>query len=229
MRYLGGKARIAKHIIKVLNEYRNTNQVFVEPFVGAANIISKLDGERHAYDNHNELIELYIALQNGWIPPDKVSEETYNKLKTEKDNLALKAFAGFGCSFSGKYFGGYARDNRGDDYCGAAKRTLLKNIKKMADVRFECKDYRELNYRNALIYCDPPYTRTTKYTTGDFDSTAFWEWCRLMSKKGNTIIISEYNAPKDFKCIWSKDIKTELRTKAMGREDRIEKLFTPML
>ena len=104
MRYLGGKARIAKHIVKVLNEYREPNQIFVEPFVGAANIISRMDGERHAYDNHNELIELYKALQNGWIPPSELSETEYDILKNETEKLHLKAFAGFGCSFSGKYF-----------------------------------------------------------------------------------------------------------------------------
>lgn len=228
MRYLGGKARIAKHIVSVLNSYRKENQIFVEPFVGAANIISRMDGERHAYDNHSELIVLYKALQNGWIPPSELTEEEYNNLKYEQEKLYVKAFAGFGCSFSGKYFGGYARDNRGDDYCGAAKRTLLRDIKKMWDVKFECKDYRDIEYTNALIYCDPPYAKTTKYTTGNFDNEAFWQWCRDMQAKGNTVIVSEYNAPEDFKCIWSKDVKLELRSKN-GRENRIEKLFTPMV
>ena len=44
MRYLGGKARMAKDIVSVLNEYRKPNQLFVEPFVGAANIISRMNG-----------------------------------------------------------------------------------------------------------------------------------------------------------------------------------------
>jgi len=228
MRYLGGKARIAKDIVKVLEVFRKPDQLFVEPFVGAANIMSRMSGERHAYDNHNELIELYKALQGGWIPPSELTEVEYNTLKLEAEKLHLKAFAGFGCSFSGKYFGGYARDNRGDDYCGAAKRTLLRDVVKMQNVKFECADYRDLTYNNALIYCDPPYAKTTNYTTGVFDSDTFWQWCRDMQAKGNTVIVSEYNAPDDFECIWSKDVKLELRTKN-GRENRIEKLFTPMV
>jgi DNA adenine methylase len=47
-----------------------------------------------------------------------------------------------------------------------------------------------------------------------------------MTTKGNTVIISEYKAPNDFKCIWEKEVKTEMRTNANGREDRIERLFT---
>ena len=71
--------------------------------------------------------------------------------------------------------------------------------------------------KNALIYCDPPYAGTTKYRFGSFDSNSFWQWCRDMSKKGNTVIVSEYNAPDDFNCIWSKETKTDIRTKANGK------------
>lgn len=227
MMYLGGKARIAKDIVSVLNEYRKPNQLFVEPFVGAANIISRMNGERHAYDNHRELIELYRALQSGWIPPSELTEQESNALKTEEKELHLKAFAGFGCSFGGKYFGGYARNNRGRNYCGDAKRTLLRAIAKMQNVKFGCKDYRDIEYNNALIYCDPPYEKTTKYTTGSFDSNTFWQWCRDMQARGNTVIVSEYKAPDDFECIWSKNVKLGLRTKN-GCEVRVEKLFTPM-
>ena len=97
-------------------------------------------------------------------------------------------------------------------------------MKTLQDVKFDCKDYRELEYENALIYCDPPYANTTEYTVGNFDNKEFWQWCRDMSKT-NTVIISEYIAPDDFKCIWQKKIKTEIRTKINGRENRIEKLF----
>lgn len=138
-----------------------------------------------------------------------------------------KAFAGFGCSWGGKYFGGYARNNRGRNYCNNAKRTLLKDITKMQNVKFGCKDYRDIEYNNALIYCDPPYEKKTEYTTGSFDSNTFWQWCRDMQARGNTVIVSEYKAPDDFECIWSKNVKLGLRTKN-GCENRVEKLFTPM-
>lgn len=38
MQYFGGKARIAKEIVNVLNRYRKQDQTFVEPFCGGINI-----------------------------------------------------------------------------------------------------------------------------------------------------------------------------------------------
>lgn len=225
MRYLGGKARIAKHIVGVLNEYRRPGQMFVEPFVGAANIMCRMQGDRRAYDIHGDLIKMYQALQLGWVPPDELSEARYNALKTEKEEPHLKAFAGFGCSFGGKYFGGYARDNRGDDYCGAAKRALIRDIQKMQGVKFLRRHYQEIECSNALIYCDPPYAGTTGYSSGHFNSGGFWEWCRYMHAQRNTVIVSEYAAPPDFTCIWSTEVRLEMRSRN-GREARVERLFT---
>ena len=47
--------------------------------------------------------------------------------------------------------------------------------------------------------------------------------------KNNFVFVSEYNAPKDFDCIWSKECKTLLDSnKSIEYKDnvRIEKLFT---
>ena len=227
MQYFGGKFKIANDIVKILNYYRKPNQIFVEPFVGAANIVSKMTGERHAYDKHKELITMYKALQNGWIPPTTITKEEYDNIRYDGSD-ELKAFVGFGCSFSGKYFGGYAKNKRGDNFAKNTHNSLLKKMSTMQDVIFECKDYRELDYNNALIYCDPPYANTTKYKIGDFNTQSFWDWCIEMKNKGNIVIISEYVAPQGFECIWSKETKTEIRTKLNGREDRIEKLFKPI-
>lgn len=224
MQYFGGKYKIANDIVNILNQYRKQNQLFVEPFVGAANIVSRMSGERHAYDLHKELINMYKALQNGWIPPTSLTNEEYIEIR-QNGSDELKAFAGFGCSFSGKYFGGYAKNKRGDNFAMNTHNSLLRKISTMKDVKFENKSYLDISYTDALIYCDPPYVNTTKYKIGDFDTEKFWQWCRDMSNKGNTLIISEYIAPDDFKCIWQKEVKTEIRTKENGREDRIEKLF----
>lgn len=223
MQYFGGKSKIAKDIVKVLEQYRKPNQLYVEPFVGGANIISKMSGERQAYDLHKELIGMYKALQKGWIPPNKIDEKDYEIIKKYGVD-ELKAFVGFGCSFSGKYFGGFARNNRTDNYARNAKNSLLRKMETMKNVKFECKDYRELRYTNTLIYCDPPYANTTGYSVGNFDSNEFWQWCREMSKC-NTVIISEYKAPNDFECIWKRKVKTEIRNKYDGKVLRIERLF----
>lgn len=47
MKYMGSKARIAKHILPVMLAYRkDDDQLWVEPFVGGGNIIDKVGGNR---------------------------------------------------------------------------------------------------------------------------------------------------------------------------------------
>ena len=46
--------------------------------------------------------------------------------------------------------------------------------------------------------------------------------------KNNIVIVSEYNMPNDFKCIWSKEITTSMNKNRIGNDDknnRVEKLF----
>jgi DNA adenine methylase len=74
-----------------------------------------------------------------------------------------------------------------------------------------------------LIYCDPPYEGTTKYKDG-FSHTEFWEWCRTKAKEGHQVFISEYNAPNDFKSIYSKEVNSSL-TKETGSKKANEQLF----
>ena len=139
-------------------------------------------------------------------------------------------FVGFNATFGAKYFGGYARGFKADkvtprDLSNEAYRNLMKQIPQIIDVNFLCSDYKNNKYcdlENALIYCDPPYYNTTKYATGIFDHKEFWNWCRKMSKH-NKVFVSEYNAPDDFDCIWSKQVTTGL--KVHKHENRIEKLF----
>lgn len=81
---------------------------------------------------------------------------------------------------------------------------------------------------NALIYCDPPYVDTTKYSTGKFNTNHFWETVREWSQN-NIVFVSEYKAPDDFTAVWQKEIKLAVRSKD-GCEPRTEKLFcyTPL-
>ena len=111
MRYMGGKVRIAKYLVPVLQERLKDKDTFVDLFCGSCNIISAIKApNRIANDLHKELIALHKAVQQGWVPPSVVTEEDYKQAKQAEDHL--KAFIGFGCSFSGKYFGGYARCKR---------------------------------------------------------------------------------------------------------------------
>ena len=189
--------------------------------------MSKILDKRLAYDKHPYLIAMYKELQNGWIPPDTITKEEYYYIKNNKDEKPyLTGFVGFGCSFAGKWFGGYASNSRGDNYCLNSKNSILRKMNTLNDVRFEVADYKDLIFKDSLIYCDPPYQGTTQYgLVGEFDSIEFWETMRMWSQY-NTVIVSEYNAPEDFKCVWQKKTKTEIRNRDNIREDRVERLYT---
>lgn len=125
MQYFGGKVRISKSLSEFLSNQLKENQPFVDLFCGSCNIISKIDGNRLriANDKHYYLIEMWKALQNGFELPDILSEEEYKYIKNNKEkNPYLTGFVGFGCSFAGKWFGGYARNSKGDNYCLRSKK-----------------------------------------------------------------------------------------------------------
>lgn len=89
-------------------------------------------------------------------------------------------------------------------------------------------DYIKLDLRqiNVLIYCDPPYKKSKPYKIsllGKFYHDDFWDWVREQSET-NPVIVSEYIAPDDFICLWSKsDITSNL--KGEGTKTSTEKLF----
>ena len=227
MQYMGGKSRISKQIAEVLNSAIDKDTPFVSLFCGSCAIESKVQADvKILNDKHPYLIAMWQALQNGWMPPDVVTKEEYYRVKANMDeNPALTGFVGFGCSFGGKWWGGYAKDKRGDDYCGQAKRGLLKDLSGVVNATFTCLDYRDVEIPdNAVVYCDPPYVNTTGYTVGQFDTNEFWDYMRQLSKRCD-VYISEESAPDDFECIWSKEkIRTLEKNDNVGRV-KVEKLF----
>ena len=226
MKYQGSKNKIAKHILPIILKDRKERQYYVEPFMGGGNMIDKVDGLRIGNDLNYYLIEMWRALQKGWLPPDEISEAEYKYLKAAQDieDPALVAFAGFCCSFNCKWFGSYAKNKRGDNYAKQSKNGILKQLPKMIGVELYNLDYRELAIPDgSIIYCDPPYRGTAGYMHG-LDHEDFWDWCRYMALiKRHKVYISEYNAPPDFICILEIDHYTTL-TKT-NKDKRVEKLF----
>lgn len=189
MRYFGGKQRISKQLSQYLNLQLKDNQTFVDLFCGSCNIITKIDRNRLriANDKHKYLIEMWKALQEGWMPPQEITREEYQQIKNDKDSQPyLTGFVGFGCSFAGKWFGGYASsDNR--NYCLNAHNSLLNKLQSLQDVKFYNKNYSELNIpKGSLVYCDIPYKNTTPYCrheVGEFNHDKFYQWVRENSDK----------------------------------------------
>lgn len=218
MRYFGGKERLSKHICKFINEtyLKGNDKTFVDLFVGGCSIISKIDSNRKRYanDKNTYLISMWKALQKGWIPPKDLTKEQYMNIKNHKNDydMATVSFVGFGCSFGGKWFGGYANDCSGRNYCLHAHNSTMRKASCVSDVIFTNLDYRNVEIPlGSIVYCDKPYENTCGYNTktnnvDKFNHDIFWQWVRDNSCK-HTILVSEYvnNIPKDFDIVWIKD------------------------
>ena len=201
-------------------------------------------GPRIGSDVCLPLIALYNALQNGWTPPEQVTEADYQQAKSGNCEPYLQAFIGFGCSFAGKWFGGFARGGHGADaptaarslrsnldrnYAANARNSLLKKSVGMSDVRFNHLDYRNTPFKPEgwVIYCDPPYAGTTGYTAAPpYNPAEFWVQCSLWAGAGNVVLVSEYQAPADWTCVLEVATKTDIRNRENQLEPRQERLFS---
>ena len=234
MKYMGSKARIAKYILPIILADRKENQWYVEPFVGGANMIDKVDGKRIGADSNEYLIEALKLIRDCpyCLPKsNKVFKENdYQEIKKCIEcDVAFKGYCGFALSYGGKWWGGWRRDKqRKRDYVSEAFRNAIKQSPKLKGVILNHCHYQDLEIPpNSIIYCDPPYAQTTKYKD-NFDHEEFWQWCRDKTNEGHKVFISEYNAPDDFECVWQKEIVSSL-TKNTGSKTGIEKLFVKNL
>lgn len=232
MKYMGSKASHAKEILSVIfGELAATPSIWVEPFVGGCNMIDKVAPELQRFGNdiNADLIEMFKAVQSGWMPPETITENEYDAIKTcpEQYPKALVAFVAIGCSYSGKWWGGYARGNTNKglprNYCMESRKNLLGQ--NLNNITFTSINYAEMTIPdNAVVYCDPPYVNTTKYKN-TFNHDNFWAWCDSLVSRGVKTFVSEYTAPDGWDCIWSKQVNNTL-VQNTGSKQGVEKLFT---
>lgn len=232
MIYMGSKNRIAKHILPImLKEMQDKGYTtWVEPFVGGGNMIDKVPDcyKRIGYDLNGHVIQAMIDIRD---QPNNLPESfSFDERKHWKlqEPSELYSWACIVTSFGADLMGGYARCKGSDDstYCMRGKRNALKQSPKIKSVEFICKSYRDVKVTNSIIYCDPPYQKTSGYKTGEFNHEEFFEWCREMKSKGNSVFVSEYNAPEDFELVWQGEIKTNFSSQRKEATHKaIEKLF----
>ena len=238
MRYMGSKSRFAKELIPIIQSYiTEDTKGYLEPFVGGANVIDKIKcTNKIGCDIHKQLIALLNkAKDNIDDIPDIISEETYKEVKNNKESYEdwYVGLVGFCASFGAKYFGGYARDSKNDN-SGKWSKQAIENLKKQApslkDIEFKCCNFLNLpkdKIKGYVIYCDIPYKGTSKYSTDSFPYEEFYKWANEMAKY-NTVLVSEYNMPSNFKCIWEKDTKVNFDSNRITANEnckRTEKLF----
>lgn len=196
-----------------------------------------MSNPRYASDANEALITMWKAAQDGFEFPDYVSLDEYSMYKHVKDpSDPMTAFVGFGCSFGGKWFDGYARSSDKNCYASVTKRSIAKKVVKLQGVKFKHQSYTNINVTNCLIYCDPPYANTKQYSAvSKFDNNLFWQTMREWVAKGNVVVVSEYNAPDDFVCVKEMNSPSTMRNgnktnpRMIGQPShsdvRLEKLF----
>ena len=211
--YQGGKKKIGKQIYKIIldieSKLSDTPLPYIEPFCGMCGVLihfAKDDNKLvQACDVNADIIEMWRALQTGWIPSTECSKEYYNKLKESKETSAERGFFGVVCSFGGQFFkGSYRTHTSKHDFIKSGIKGVSEAASIMKNVEFlDSRCYTEFNLSGYLIYCDPPYVNNAISTSTfqNFDHAEFWETMRTWSKN-NIVIISEKEAPDDFKCVW---------------------------
>ena len=239
MKYMGGKSRISKEIVPIIQNVINKRSItnYIEPFCGGCSIVEKIACEnRTASDINPYLIGLFQHLQSGGELLPAVPRELYSEVRENYKKGKYPEWyvgnVGFLASYNGRFFdGGYAKPGyektkhgeRYRDYYRESSDNIKIQISKLDDVRFICADYRDTSAQNAVIYCDPPYANEKQYANSKaFDYSEFWEIMRKWSEK-NYVFISEMNAPEDFVCIWEKSVIRSI--KAADKTRDTEKLF----
>ena len=247
MKYMGSKNRISKDICRVIEQeilQSNaklpitgcvaTSLTWVEPFVGGGNMLMYVSEYRRkiASDVNKYAIDALISIRDhvAELPKNNL-EFTENNYKELRSGCAYrhKGYAGFAFSYGGKWMGGWCRDKTGKrDYVNESYRNALKQSPYLQNVELSVGDYEHIETPYpSVIYCDPPYFDTTKYSNSvsSFNHAVFFDWCRMKASEGHYVFVSEYKAPDDFKCLWSKEITSSL-TANTGHKKGIEKLFT---
>ena len=231
MRYMGSKARHAKHIVPFLMDGHDQDSWYIEPFMGGGNMLSNVPA-KHKWGNDTAeyAVALLEAVANGWEPPETLTLQEYKAVKGNPENYK-KEYVGFVahcCSYGGVKFGSYARNkpSEGDNSTVPAQqyKALKKQEVGLIGTKFTCMSYLDLEIPDgSTVYLDPPYASTTGYG-GEFDHEQFWQWASCLSKRCR-VFVSEYSAPDEWKCIWEKTVSKYV-TKKDGKYDKAtEKLF----
>lgn len=239
MVYMGSKSKYAQYIAPILQKTINDRGVslYVEPFVGGANMIDKIKCERRiGYDRSDTLIALLNQARDDF---SKVladgSRELWDKGKGYvKDGImpddmtlaeigAMEFFASFS---NGGFPRGYAKNVAGRNYFQEARANMEKQAPNLKGIEFYQSNYYDLaKITGAVIYCDPPYANTKHYgytNQEKMDYVRFWNWVRELSKE-NYVFVSEQVAPDDFEIVWEMEAK-----RTNGKDNNFkatEKLF----
>lgn len=246
MKYLGSKARFVKHLKPIIESYLTDGIPYVEPFAGGCNLICEISCDNKIANDFNKpLMECFKALQKGWTPPEEISRDLYNYYRTlyndntcPDEELHIMGYVGINGSYGGRWFdGGYAgvtttKQGKIRNYPKEAFKNTMLQVPKLLGITFISGDYQSLEIpHNSVVYCDIPYKGTKEYVSAKksgFCYDTFYSWCKdLSTNKGCTVLLSEYEAPSGWECIWEKETTSSMRANSVinGAKKSTEKLF----
>ena len=238
MRYMGGKIRQSKVIVRELAKRYTNESMYIEPFCGAMGVAEKAVPALSALgvsnfmfcDASESLIRMWQAVvYEGWQPPASMSIDRYNEIKSIKDPQdPITAYAGFGMSFGGKWFGGLARS--GSDTARVQNNQRCATLRKAEALRnagpvIQRRDYQSIDAQNCLIYLDPPYANRTKaHDYGIFSHDNFWDWAEKLALNNN-VLVTSFTAPDNWVKVhdWGDTVVRHHSSK--GRDGTSEGLF----
>lgn len=230
MQYNGGKGKIARELAWVISSFKPN--IYWEPFVGAANVIQHIKAPyRIGSDLDLHIVHYLSLIQKGWNPPNLTIDESlylaWKKFEPSKpEEYAIKAMIGYGCSFGGKWFGGFARVPRKDSsnsFYQTAQIASRKQFALLKGIMFFQQSFLDFTpIGTDLIYCDPPYRNTTHCGTNrKFDSDLFWAWCLRCNLQGIRVLVTEFEAPSFAHEIWRKTKAADLKQNGTTHTERL--------
>lgn len=112
----------------------------------------------------------------------------------------------------------YAKCKKGYNYAKGSGNSIREKMTGLHNVSFVCGDYFDITLPDvsSIIYCDIPYSGTTKYSVS-FNHTQFYEWCYRMKTHGHIVLVSEYESGVPLSLInnivWRKESKKDIRNR----------------
>lgn len=223
--------------IEKMCEGRRINK-YIEPFCGWCSVIARVVGngklgakEFVASDYNMCIVQMWRGLSQGtWqVPKRVISKQEWEKLRDAPPS-PLKAFAGVVYSYNGRYFNSYRAPHHLNTHGLQERANLLKQVR-FSHKKYDHPDY--LQAKGCVFYLDPPYqsrafeyrrdTNKGEIVTPTFDHARFWDVARRLAKH-NVVIVSEYQAPRDWRCVATL-AKRSVKTKKNCVDERPEKLF----
>lgn len=256
MNYQGSKARLARHYLPIILKGRNNINLttYIEPFAGGLNMLANVPGKRIANDINPFLIAMWIYIQKyttDKLPKHITQNEYYKQLRfyqqqrtlplTQHQQIfnneetlhayALCGWVGYMASYNGRFYNGYSGNDKKRNYIAEHIANIHKQIPYIKDVTFTSQHYQNITLPDtpSIVYCDPPYKNTIKYTVYDkyFNHEEFYQWAIHTARQGHMVYISEYEMPqKHFVCLTNKILNTTIGQRHFNKS---EKLFIPKI